>query len=358
MPRVLTGVWLIALACWATGLAAPVSAQPTISQDTATASAPLSPGQSEQIDQFVVFWLGELANAQLTDDVRRARNQIVTQVTLPQTSEAFRDAFAGSFVKNADPLLVNGPLVVRLNTMIVMSQTRRLGVLDLAGRVLVDDENPAVRYWAARTIEQVVVALQAENQQIPNELRRDLLQALQVAAAGEKAPTTLAQVFSAMASLGAINELIQSLDGRLAAHVDDPSLLFLPERRAMEQLYIELVRQLAAQGQVAMEPTIVELSRVALLYLTVASTQLAEAAEMDADLVQDKRRMVEQADLVLRWAVNELGQAGVLPPPIANAVRIQDWGAIVGQLGFWQRELTLSPFDFREAQLSPGGEAE
>lgn len=357
VPRRSAGVWGAAL-CWAVALVAlPCSAQPTISQDTATASAPLSTAQIGQIDGFIAFWLNELAQAESTDEVRRARNQIVTQITLPQTSDAFREAFVRSLVTQAQPLLTGGPLVVRLNTMIVMSRARLYGVLELAGQVL-GDQNPAVRYWAAKTIEDVISGQPVDGPPLPRALRQQLLTALQQAAAKEAEPATLAQIFSAMAALGAINEVIQALDSRLPGHVENPDGLLLPERRAMEQLYIELVRQLEEQGRAAVEPTIIQLARVSLLYLTVASEQLAGAEQMGAELIEDKRRMVEQADLVLRWAVEQLGQAGVLPPTIRNAVATSDWGAIVGQLDFWRQELTLDPFNFRPGQLDPADASE
>lgn len=345
-------MWGAAVVCLSVLAASPLAAQPSISQDTASADPPLSTAQVGQIDAFVGYWLNDLSGAQTTDDVRRARNQIISQITLPQTSEAFRAAYTGSLVRQVDPLLTGAPLVVRLNVMIVLSRSGRLEVLPVAATAL-GDQSSAVRYWAAKTIEEIVRGISPSAPPLDEQQRQALLTALQQAVEAEREPAALAQMFSAMASLGEVDRVIESLDRRLPGHVVDRDALMLPERRAMEQLYVELVRQLADQGPIATEQSISRLARIALLYLAVSATQLDEAPALSGELIDDKTRMVEQSDLVLRWAVAQLGEVGVPPPPIGNAVRTRDWGAIVAQLDFWRRELTLAPFNFRPGELEP-----
>jgi len=359
VPRQRAGVGATLIACLSLLVATPAAAQPNISQDTATASAPLTTAQVGQIDNFIGYWLQQLVQAQTTSGISAARNQIIGQITLPGSSDAFRNQYVQSLVNQVGPMLNGQPLVVRLNCMIILSRTQQRGVLGLAQTAL-QDPSSAIRYWAAKTIEEVLANQGSNAPPLPNQLRTGLLAALQQAAQSERQPATLAQIFSAMAALGEVSRVIQSLDNRLASHVDDPEALLLPERRAMEQLYIQLVRSIAQQGLGAVEQEIRELSRVALLYLTISSTQLAEAEAMGADLIDDKRAMVEQADLILRWSVQQLGQAGVVPPPIRNAVQTRDWGAIVAQLDFWRRELTGSPFLFQpsDLELPQPGDAE
>jgi len=338
------------IACLSLLVATSAAAQPNISQSTATASAPLTTAQVAAIDNFIGHWLDQLAQTQTTAGISQARNQVIGQITLPGSSDAFRAQYVQSLVNQLGPMLNGQPLVVRLNAMIILSRTQQRGVLGLARQGL-QDPSSVIRYWAAKTIEEVMANQGNDAPPLANQLRANLLTALQQAAQAESQPATLAQIFSAMAALGEVSRVIQSLDNRLASHLDDPDALLLPERRAMEQLYIQLVRTIAEQGLASVEQEMRELSRVALLYLNVASTQLAEAGSMSSDLIDDKRAMVEQADLILRWAVQQLGQAGVVPPPIRNAVQTRDWGAIVAQLDFWRRELTGSPFLFQPSEL-------
>jgi hypothetical protein len=323
---------------------------PTISQQTATASPPLTNAQVAQIDAFIDHWIGQLREARDTGGLSAARSQIIGQIQLPGSSAAFREQYVKSLVSKLTPLLQDGRLVDRLNGMIMLSRTDNRAVYAIVEQALADEKS-AVRYWAAKTIEDVEASQATDAPAIPTALRQSLLTALQTAAEQETEPATLAQIFSAMATLGEVARVIRSLDNRLLGHVEDPAALLLPERRAMEQLYLQLLRTIAEQGQAGVQPQVRELSRVAFLYLNLSSSQLAEADAMNESVKADKVDMVLQSDQVLRWAVGQIGTAGVLPPPINNAVRIEDWQAIVAQLDFWRRELTGPPFLFDRADL-------
>ncbi|MEM6332148.1 MAG: hypothetical protein AAF823_02280 [Planctomycetota bacterium] len=338
--------------------AAVAHGQTNIRTETQTASPPLTQAQVQEIDTFIAHWLDALNAAQRRDDVGSARNRLISMAQLPGASGAFRDAYVRAMVAQASPMIEDADLKVRLNVMVTMARAKHVDSLDLA-RELLDDPVPAVRYWAAKTIDEVVLALPGGPDDLEAARREVLLTALRAAAADEDDESVLAQLLQAMASLGALDELIEVLDRRLTLHVADTELLYLPEREAMQRLYVRLVAEIAGGQQFAMEESILELTRVSSLYFKLATTQLAEAEAMQAELIDDKSQMITQSDVVLRWGANQLDQGMITPPPIATAVRAQEWEAIAAQLDFWRRELSQSPFLFDDEQLElpePGDE--
>ena len=315
-------------------------------KDVITAD-PLSAAQEEQIESFVEYWVDQLLNGE-APQVSEARRKLIEYLTIPGSSAAYRKAMNDAIIKRFDPVVRNERIITRLNGMIVINYLTDPGAFPLVG-VGLQDESPAVRYWAAKAVAQIT-----QRGALSNAQQQQLLELLAGALENEKDTAVLAELLKALNALNipaAKDVLIKTLGEQVKFFREDPDVRFQTLYEAMQELYIELIR-LDAQNPGGVNAQISELARVSLLYFQQAAQQLKNDPNLPPELIEDKSNMIKLSDTILRFAIDTLSPGSRTPDPIDNAITFKDWDFVLVQADRWRQTLRRSPFNFTEEQLA------
>lgn len=321
-------------------------AQDRLPQDVITAD-PLAGPQEDQVDTFADFWVDQLLNGD-APQVSEARRKLIEYLTIPGSSAAFRDALNKAIIERFDPVVKSDRLITRLNGMIVVNYLTDTGAFGLVG-IGLQDQSPAVRYWAAKAVAQIT-----QRGQLAAGQQQQLLQLLEQGLGNEEDAAVLAELLKALNALNipaAKDALITALGEQVKFFRAAPDARFQTLYDAMQALYIDLIR-LDAQNPGGVNPQITELARVALLYNQLAAEQLKNDPDLSPELINDKAQMVKLTDTILRFAVDTLAPGSRKPDPIDNAITFKDWDFVLVQADRWRQTLRRSPFNFTEEQLA------
>lgn len=351
---------------WATVLVAVLAAAPAAAQDGQRPTLPaeiyqvagsFTAQQQQAVAGYAAFYTDLLVNG--TDaDVVEARAQLIAPLTKGGT-EQFNNQYAAAVsVELAGSVAMQserspddsgeqrGGVIVRLNTMIVVSRLLkddRVVALILEG---IEDDNPAVRYWAVRAARGAVDTLSAQQ-------RSTLTGALRRMVGTEEVDEVVRQLLLALIDLDAVDAVAQALNELIDLHVGSPRLTYDAKREAMRAL-LQKLQVMEAQG-VAVEATIRQLARAAGRYMALI-TQQAQATQLDEQTANDHLAMLRLADTVLRTVHQRFGATTAAPQSIQATLQAQNWQALTAAANQWRQVLAGPPFNFSDADLAVTGQ--
>lgn len=371
MSRPLLGVtWLaVAILCSVLGVRAHAQSQsggqqgPQLDPQLLNQQQPLTSTEKQQITSYVDFYLDELQNGS-PQQVSVARSRLLDPLRRPQVPQGFMQGYTEVYVQRVLNRLAEGRDAMRLNVMIVAPRLAVQEALQLIQQGLTD-ENPGVRYWAAKALATIAQRPTDQNG-LSSEQQLAALDLLRNSIGNESSNAVLTQLLQAMSKLEvreAFDALLDALIRRLAFHTNSAGEPMMPEQEALRNLFQTLVR-LEAQGQNVQDP-VRQIARAALLYMTIAARQAEQAEQAGQPLsppqIADREAMIRLADQILRWAMplpTMLGPAaqGQMPQPITNALTRREWNFILTQANEWRRLLRDASVPQDQLQLPQAGQ--
>jgi hypothetical protein len=327
-----------------------VAAQPSLPPDVFTAS-PLTSAQQQQVQDFVAQWGGVLRGGGELTQIVDARGRL-QQPLLIQTSDDFREAYSNAIARELEPALADESLVIRLNAMIVASRLSFTpAVVDLIAQAM-QDESPAVRYWAVKAVS----TNPAGGRPNPQAVQR-FLQTLDRLLQTEQSTEVLEQTYKAMIQLegpntGALERVINSLNRRVTLHVNDPHLSYRPEAEAMREAFARLVDENVRRG--GMTELFRQLARAAGQHAAVVSRN-AMNHQLTPQRAAEYHRMAEIAFHVLEETRKQFNSAVAVPsaPQVRSDLGNRNWNALLLHAQQFREMLTNPPFNFDPVDVTP-----
>lgn len=319
-------------------------AQPGLPQSAIIADAPLSGAQRASIDEYVQYWIGPLSQ---TDEssIAQGRKQLIEPLALSNSSH-FQSYYSKAVAKAMMNVLGKAKPTSRLNGMIVISRLRDPSALDPAMKAIADD-NPAIRYWAAKAIKQIIEHMNTNSQTIPVADQQAVVKSIEKRMGNETAPPVLEQmllVLAQMDSPAADVALIEALGQRATYHKANPGRAMFAEQAGLQRFFVKLVTRRANNGQAANNKLIIDMTKPALMLMKVAAAELA-AGNLSQKLADDHKAFVKISDQVLQWAVRELAPDTPRPAPVRDLLLMDNWTAIQLQVSRWETILSQPPFN-------------
>jgi len=322
-----------------------VQAQASLPKEVLQPSAALAPAQKATIDQFVDTQVERLKKSEDPEEVALGRSLLVEQFNLSNSSY-FLDSYRESIANRVAPLLdPNGPLMTRLNVAIISAKLSGANLVKIL-QAGADDPSPAVRYWIAKA-----VGSAAKAKQLNTAEQRDALDVLARRLKLEESSLVLEQVMLAMSEIQlpeAIQKVLEGLESRIAFHRDNPNAQYRPVNGGMRQLFSKLIGLRAADQNV--DKQIRQLARIALLYYSLASEQLAEGAGNE-EAENDKANIVVLCRQILEYSIQ--GSILTAPPSISILIETKNWKELHLTADRWRDILKGPPFNFTDEQLNP-----
>ena len=312
------------------------------------ASGSLSSGQLQTVQQYVSPLVKQLGSGDVSEVVK-ARAALLSPLRDSAATDDFKADYSQLLLKPLSQTLSSGPLIVRLNAMIVIAHLRGSDLLGPAATAL-QDKSPAVRYWGAKAIKQAVIESGASMSQSQSQQVNKLLSS---AVSEEQSPAVLEQVFLTMVVTGRRHDhkmLYTALRSRLAYHANHPEASYIAEHTAMQSLFVRLVKA-NAQGE-SVGASAKQMASVAVRYDVLLAAQLEAEKNLSHDEVTNRKHFIHFCDDTLRYVVSQVLNPGNARTPalIARALRSEDWASVAKVAAAWQKLLQGSPYNLTAAQ--------
>ncbi len=303
---------------------------------------PLTRSQKGEVSEYVDHWFQAL-ESESSKDVGAAQKRLVAPMGANPTSHFVTEYREALGPRLAEPA-ASKRVVVRLNAMIVAAALRDPQTIPaLTGRL--KDDNPAVRYWAAKAI--VRLSERDETDAGGSELeapdRKRLLDALADALDNKNENDLVIQRFvAAMVNLTVDDapQLLTALNKRVDVHYRNPQLSLTAEFQGLRDLRNRMIAA-ATRGRDVPEATIRLFTLVCARYIMM-SASLLDAGEVPASRVAGHTQMAMLTDGNLHWLVAQLG---VTNPPRETSTKIEllikdrDWPTIKLRADAWENLL-------------------
>lgn len=326
--------------------------QEKLSSDIIHLETPPNADQQNQISIYTSLWTERLKEGP-DEQVSRARRKLLDPLTVGGT-EHFRTAYcriAGKGLREAGDC---DRLLVRLNALIVAREFTKNEPIVTLIQVGLEDDSPAIRYWAAQAVSESTDDLtrfkQADARQLIEKLSNILKR--------ERSMEVAEQVLLAIVSIRveeSVEAATAAFNDRVRFHKGNPELPFKTELGPLTEFFQKLIR-LRAENQLVDE-AFRQTARAAGRYYFLLSRQATEA-ELDADLQQDYLAMATMCDKILGYVHNtvlKVESGGPVP-----LTRFDKWPRIHEKARQWWRVLTQAPYAFESADLeipdAPGNE--
>lgn len=323
--------------------------QDRLPPELVTIQAALGPKQQNLIDDYVTHWTDTLEN-EADEQVVEARDQLTEPLGLGATDH-FLNAYSRAVGGRLGDAVRADRLVSRLNAMIVASRIRKdENVISLIVKGL-DDESPALRYWAAKAVRKVA---QAPDIAPKPAIQMKLLEQLDMSLRKEQSTVVLEQVFLAMVGVthgAAVEKVYGGLNHRVRVHVGKPELPYRAERAGMQGLFRRLA-EMEAHGVAVGEP-FRQIARAAVRYLNLLSKQ-ADGAKLSPDLAKGYSEMAQLCWRVLDYVHQKL-ESPERAPARPNFFT-DNWKDYHVKALRWREILTKNPFNLTDADLTNVGE--
>jgi len=315
-------------------LARPAAAQEesALPSDIIRADSALTAAQEQVVASYVQRWATALASsARITD----ARSNLIAPLKRPGASPIFKTAYSDQVLATEpfERVSESDDLLLRLNAAIIVSEMSSAAALAKAMQML-QDESPAVRYWAARAIGSLLARLELDEA-----VRRQELQKLRTALAREASEEAAAEIFTAIIqfrSAEAIRAVLEAVRVRVERHRAEP-------QRSVDNITDALIRlsQTLVLEPELQSPPIVRLLMVdAFLFVQLIADQML-AGEIPERQQPAARRLVVEFDKVLRfWSTRAGLAADALPANVAQLAARDNWEEIILAIEDWRRVLT------------------
>ncbi|MFW6059624.1 MAG: HEAT repeat domain-containing protein [Phycisphaeraceae bacterium] len=314
--------------------------QDNISTDLLTADD-LSNEQQQRIDSYVASWCQQLHDGD-DADVTRSRQRLAEPLNNPTEPST---TFTGYYSPKLAECLLRGletdRLIVRLNAMIVVTYMVTEDALPLIEQGL-GDENPGVRYWAAKAVQRL-----ASREVWTRAQQVQLLQQLTDRLGQEQTGWVVQQLMLAIVGLElpeAAERMLTALNERVEGHAENPGRAIQAEQTGLERLY----RELLGEGDRA---ALRQLARTGYRYMRLAGTHL-ERGHVPEGYRPGYAEVIDVADTIMRTVNEELNGSQELPEATGEAVRQQDWDRVLVIADRWEQVLQEPPFNFDRETLS------
>lgn len=317
----------------------------------------LTPTEQEAVRDYVALWAGNLQSDR--DVVVAGAKKKLTAPLRRNAMPPFLAAYRVALIPHLGEAIKSPRDIVRLNVMIIAESVKDANNPDLLVKGLAD-HSPAVRYWAATAMTSVIAALppaetpkqKQEQKTLQTQLLAQLVKAVQV----EPYEQVVQQCMVALNQLNipeAAIEVLEALDGRVAIHLEEPSLPLTAALATLRSQMIQVIRQPSPPRD-----HMRLLMRVSFRYFGLASGMFSNG-RVSPNNLKDYREMLRRADENLR-ELAELQNIRVedFPrPPLGKSLddlaKNQEWQAINLYSAEW-RTLLVKRLKFRAEALRMG----
>lgn len=331
----------------------PAAAQDRLPSDLLTADS-LSTEQHNLINLYIEFWTDMLRGSESTDEqVVTARARLIEPLDQPATSNAFQQYYPSAVAERLQGALDPSSLIARLNTMILVSH---LGLRPQAVALVqqgLEDESPAVRYWAVKAIRTASGADGGPSLN-PN-TGRQLLNQLDNMVDDEPTLEVLEQVLLAMVDLdqpgsNALQRVVSVLNRRVSVHANQPRVPYRPETSAMQAAYRQV---LYAQNRGGTDQLLNQIAAAAAKYMLVVANQ-AQQNELSTQLQADYAAMAQLTFTIL----DQIRQSRGVNAPVPSQFQFdqdvvnRNWDGVRQGAQQFRDMLTNPPFSFDPTDIT------
>lgn len=306
-----------------------------------------SPEERQRIETYVDRQIAAILNGDDESAVSGGRDGLIDPVNTSGVTERFVEQFAELVVSKLGPLMDAEALIVRLNAMVVCMNLTHPDALKVIEKGLADD-SAGVRYPAAKALE-----AQLASGKLGGNQTNQVLTMLEKMIGRENDVHVVQPLLDAMlAAPNNSSKVMAVLAERLDRHADRPEASYEPERNALQAVYTRLFT-----APTRPEAQVKELALLSGRYMVLASQQLA-AASVPAERDDSHQDIILVAASTLEFAHDNLQSREVPPPSPADAIRSENWNALVGIAQDWVTILKADPFNFTDADLKVAAAAE
>ncbi len=306
--------------------------------DIITKATTLTAGEQQSVRQYVQGWLPDLRDAD-EQKVVAARDKLVDPLR-QNPSSFFLASYASALDEGLTVALSSDKVLTRLNAVIVASELRR-DVTPIIAKAL-EDENPAVRYWAGKAVSEIgMAAAKDPNASGLAESQKKLLALLLPAIEKEKSQLVIQRLVSSLADLTipeARAAVFDVLESRLAVHEAQPDLSPAPEYEALRTVLVRMAGNAANRTPDEVRRAAASLHR----YLVLSAARLAKG-DLDKAASADFKQMAQLGAAWLPWTARTLN-ATALPPALDGSVEADRWNEVLLAAEEWKQALSKPPF--------------
>lgn len=292
----------------------------------------------------------DLVRIQKTEDITKAREQLLQHFRVNQPSDAFLQALSKAINKEIAPAVQHESDLVRINAMIVLGSMVDDGSMvhidaglkdksDAVKRIAMQALGNRMRYWKGQATGQV---------KIDNAIKQVLT------IVGQAEPPHPAVVGSALQALVLVNTpqsldaLIEILNKRVAWHAENPNAPYDAERAAIEN-YMGLLVGDRRAGERSNKGMVRAMAR----YSKLIIGQM-QAGRVPEEQVKGGKSMLFQC---LQGMANVCATANVKPPKdddqARNWINNDRWGELLKLVNEdWSVILGGEPFGLKPAELA------
>lgn len=309
-------------------LQSPLMAQDRLPSEVYQAD-PLNEAQVQSIDLFLETHIQSL----LSDDAelrQSARRSLSNPLRRPNATQAFQTTYAEQAVQALTQPLQSSDFAIRLNALIILSDLSIPEAVELASEYI-NDDNPAVRYWAVRCFQNRELISQLDPQQATAFL--DILSKRLAVETSDPACIRLAEALDAYDNPQAYTKLLDALYLRHDNQVRRDSLAC--EARGLTLTFRWMIRSQSAGMEIA--PYLTETAALAHVNAKRALAQLQEnpGRESAAELI----RVVDQ---IFDLTETTFFPNTPVPGQLQRHLIREDWTALQSELNTWG-QLLLDP---------------
>lgn len=323
----------------AIGFGMAVHAQTSITPEILAATAILTPEQNVAVKNEAMRLVQILIDSE-DSQIRKAHDDLVDPVR-PSSSPFFRSAWSTEVSNELSAkAMMSDRYIVRFAAMMVATHLDR-SVAGLIG-IGLKDKNPAVRYWAGKSVNKIAAELPADSQ-------LKLRMTVQAAIATESSDFVIRQLLLGLVDLEGREEVLTALNQRLGVHEKKPARSVRPERECFQKLFQKLVQD--SQRRPVSTDLLKNLTALTCRYLEMCAKLLHEE-KVPKEMAPEYWLMFQPCERILRWSVSQLGPLQRSPPDIGKAVQRRSTAEIQLIVGEWKTFLLGPPASLRPEDLA------
>jgi hypothetical protein len=338
---------IIAMALSMTGMNA-ASAQddpPRLSNSVTQATSVLNADKQSRVDQYIDYWLAELAGSSYPEVISSARARLGEPFRMAGVSDIFTTAYSAAMTKKLGNALKSDSVLVRINGMIIVEYVIDANAVAMV-RDGLEDENVAVRYRAAKAAGQIALKDQA-SKKLDQNSKGELLKALLATMRIEQNFNVREQALIAMQHLAELPDartaLLNEINDRLLVQVQNINMRTDAPLVCLRSLYRRLVRL----AEKAPKQEIHQIIPVAARWLALSARVLrSQKAEPGAE--GQYAKMAELCHTILGWACNKCLAPELeskAPKDVLDKIKKRNWLELNLKMEEWKVHLQQQPIN-------------
>jgi len=275
---------------------------PTISNSIMTADRQWRASERQAVQEYVDYYAQRLNRANDTQVISNARQNLVSRIQTPGATPIAKDQYSAIVANAIAPAMQRKSALARLSGTIVAGSLFGGHAVDMVAEAM-QDESPAVRYWAFKAAGQMAQQEFQEQPVLEPDDRRRLLQAARGVVKNVKSGDVREQMYDMLARLQLTESrvlLMEAMEERLGHYVKsglDEGLR--AERTGFRRLYLPLV-EAQVQGR-ADQDEIRMLVRVTSKYLRLIGAEADEGISPEVQPVC--LELLTQLQSTLGWGI-------------------------------------------------------